>query len=201
MAYSYAEKIAILEFARNRGTIAAAEHFGVASSTVVRWNKKYQIYDTLIMRTFSIDQKIEMLQYANEHGLSNAMNHYDVDVATLQAWNKKLNVYKRRGTKRFSTTNKLPVRGSLATKMRVLEYARDNGPSAASRTYNIAISTIRFWNQELNVYPTRKYRAFSAELQSEIIAYANQHGIADAARHFKVRVFQIQDWITKQNQK
>lgn len=201
MAYSYAEKIAILEFARNRGTIAAAEHFGVSSSTVVRWNKKYQIYETLIMRTFSIDQKIEMLQYANEHGLSNAMNHYDVDVATLQAWNKKLNVYKRCGTKRFSTTNKLSVRGSLATKMRVLEYARDHGPAAAARVFNIAASTIRFWNQELNVYPTRKYRVFSAELQSEIIAYANQHGIADAARHFKVRVFQIQDWITKQNQK
>ena len=101
MAYSYAEKIAILEFARNHGTIAAAEHFGVASSTVVRWNKKYQIYDTLIMRTFSIDQKIEMLQYANEHGLSNAMNHYEVDVATLQSWNKKLSLWL---TKAFCAT-------------------------------------------------------------------------------------------------
>lgn len=201
MAYSYEEKIAILEFARDNGTIAAAEYFGVSSSTVVRWNKKYQIYETLIMRTFSIDQKIEMLQYANEHGLSNAMLHYNVDVATLQAWNKKLNVYKQRGPKRISTANKLDVRGSLADKIRVLEYARDNGPSAASRTYRIATSTIRFWNKELNVYPTRTHRTFPPEQRAKIIAYANQHSIADAAREFKVAGFQIQDWINKQNQK
>ena len=90
MAYTYAEKCAILEYARDNGTIAAARHFGVSSSTVIRWNRKYQIYETQTMRVFSVEQKIAILEYANAHGLTNAMNHYDIDTATLQKWNEKL---------------------------------------------------------------------------------------------------------------
>lgn len=200
MKYSYAEKMAILEYARDNGTIAAARHFGVASSTIVRWNHKYQIYETQTMRVFSVEQKIAMLQYANEHGLTNAMNHYDIDTATLQKWNETLKVYKKNNPIHTNTTNKLFVRVPGDFKIRVLEYARDNGPSAAARTYNIAASTIRLWNKEFNIYPTRTHRAFSSEQRAEIITYANEHSIASAAHEFNVAGFQIQDWINKQKQ-
>jgi transposase-like protein len=153
------------------------------------------------MRMFSVEQKIEMLQYANNHGLTNAMNHYNIDTATLQKWNETLKVYKKNDVIHTNTTNKLPVRISDEFKIRVLEYARDNGPSAAARTYNIAPSTIRLWNKEFNIYPTRTHRTFPPEQRAKIIAYANMYSIADAAREFKVAGFQIQDWINKQAQK
>ena len=199
-SYTYAEKMVILEYARDYGTIAAARHFGVQSSNIVRWNRKYKIYETQTMRTFSVAQKIEMLQYANEHGLTNAMNHYNVDTATLQNWNKKLQIYKQNGPRHNNTTNKLPVRISDAEKLTVLEYARDHGPSAASRVYGIATSTIRLWNNEFNVYKPRKHRTFSDKQKSEIIEYADEHGIAAAAHKFNLIGSQIQDWIDNQNQ-
>lgn len=201
MAYSYAEKIAILEYARDHGTIAAARHFGIPSSTVVRWNRKYKIYETQVMRAFSVEQKIEILRYANEHGLTNAMNHYCVDTATLQNWNKKLKIYQKHGSRHSDTINKLPLRISDAEKRAVLEYARDHGPAAAARVFNIAASTIRLWNNEFKVYKTRCHRTFSDEQKSEIIAIAEQFGIPHAAREFGVTGSQISDWITKQNQK
>lgn len=201
MAYTYAEKIAILEYARDNGTIAAAQHFGIASSTVVRWNRKYQIYETQIMRTFSVEQKIAILQYANTHGLTNAMNHYAIDVATLQKWNEKLHIYQKNSSRRVGTTNKLPNRETAEYKISVLEYARDFGPSAASREYGVAPSTIRLWNNEYHVYTPRKHRTFSPEQRAAIIAVASKDGIAHAARQFNVTSCQIQDWITKENQK
>ena len=201
MKYSYAEKMAILEYARDNGTIATARHFGVASSTIVRWNHRYEIYETQTMRVFSVEQKIEMLQYANEHGLTNAMNHYDIDTATLQKWNETLKIYKNNNTRHTNTTNKLPVRVSDEFKIRVLVYARDNGATAASRTYDIAQSTIRHWNNKFRIYITRTHRTFSPAQKNEIIAYASMHSIADAARCFDVAGSQIQDWMNKQNQK
>lgn len=201
MKYSYAEKMAILEYARDNGTIAAARHFGVASSTVVRWNHKYEVYETQTMRVFSVEQKIEMLQYANEHGLTNAMNHYDIDTATLQKWNETLKVYKNNNTRHTNTSNKLPMRVSDTFKIRVLEYARDNGAAAASRAYVIAPSTIQHWNSKFRIYITRTHRTFSRAQKNEIIAYATKHSIADAARCFNVAGYQIQDWINKQPQK
>ena len=201
MAYTYAEKIAILEFARDNGTIAAAQHFGIASSTVVRWNRKYQIYETQTMRVFSVEQKIAILEYANAHGLTNAMNHYDIDTATLQKWNEKLHIYNQHGPKRTNTINKLPVRVSETEKIAVLKYAREFGPSAAAREYNIAASTIRLWNNTYRIYETRKHRTFSPEQKREIIDCANTDGIATATRKYNVIGSQIQDWINNTNQK
>lgn len=201
MAYSLAEKISILEYARDNGTIAAANHFGVASSTVVRWNRKYQIYETQTMRNFSVPQKIQILQYANDYGLINAASHYDIDAATLQRWNRELGVYTQHLSRHNDTVNKLPVRVSESEKIMILEYARDFGPSAAARTYNIAASTIRLWNNALNIYQTRQHRTFSPEQKCEIIAWANDFGIASAARQFSIPGFQIQDWINRQKQK
>lgn len=198
--YSEALKISILQYARDYGTIAAARHFGVQSSNIVRWNRKYKIYETQTMRTFSVAQKIEMLQYANEHGLTNAMNHYKVDTATLQKWNKKLQIYQPHIPRHNKTSNKLPVRVSDADKRAILEYARDHGPTVAARTFNIAMSTIRLWNDKLNVYKPRKHRTFTDEQKSKIIAYANTHGIAAAAREFQLIGSQIRDWIDDQNQ-
>ncbi len=201
MKYSYALKISILEYARDHGTIAAARHFGITSSTVVRWNRKYKIYETQVMCTFSVEQKIEMLRYANEHGLTNAMNHYCVDTATLQNWNKKLKIYQKHGSRHSDTINKLSLRISDAEKRAILEYARDHGPTAAAREFNIAASTIRLWNNVFKVYKTRCHRTFSDEQKSEIIAMAEQFGIPHAAREFGVAGSQISDWIAKQNQK
>lgn len=201
MAYSYAGKIAILEYARDHGTIAASKHFGVAPSTIVRWNRKYKIYETQVMRTFSVEQKIEALQYANIHGLTNAMNHYNIDTATLQNWNKKLKIYQKHGSRHSNTINKLPLRISDAEKRAILEYARDHGATAAARAFNIAASTIRLWNQELNVYAPRKHRKFTDEQKSEIIAVAEQFGIPHTAREFNLVGSQIQDWINNKNQR
>ncbi len=198
--YSETLKIDILKYARDYGTIAAARYFGVQSSTIVRWNRKYKIYETQTMRIFSVEQKIEILNYANDHGLINAMNHYNVDTATLQKWNKKLKIYRSHGTRHSNTSNKLDTRESTELKIRVLEYARDYGPSAAARTFNVAASTIRLWNNKFKIYQTRKHRTFSDEQKTEIIAYADTHGIANAARKFNLIGSQIQDWINAQPQ-
>lgn len=199
MTYTFEEKMKILEYARDMGPIAAARHFGVTSSTIIRWNHKYQIYETQQMRTFSVQEKIDILRYANEHGLTNAMNHYDIDTATLQNWNKTLKIYNQHGPRHNDTSNKLSVRESPEYKIAVLEYARDNGPSAAARKYNIAPSTIRLWNNQYHIYRPRKHRTFSPEQKQEIINAAQSQGIAHAANKYGVAGFQIQDWIKKQH--
>lgn len=200
MAYTYAEKISILEYARDNGVIAAARHFDMQSSNIIRWNKKYKIYQTQEMRTFTDDQKIEILQYAQKHGLTNAMRQYNVDIATMMVWNRTRKIYTKTGRKKNAEYKQMTPETTIEFKIMVLTYVKDHGASDASRKFNIPHSTLRLWNEQLHIYKPRTLRKFTDAQKAEIVQYADMYGVTRAEKEFNVRSNQIYDW-AKQIQK
>ena len=194
MAYSHTEKITILNYAKEYGTIAAARQFGVSSCTVVRWNRRYKIYETQEMRSFSLTQKMEILGYAEQHGMTAAKQEYNVDFAVMRQWNKKLKIYNQCGRKQNVQYKNKYEHGSMAYKVAVLRYAKEHGPSAAIRFFDVSMSALQDWNRKLKIYPTRTKRKFSDEQKAEIVSYAEQYGSENAARKYTVSCFQINNW-------
>lgn len=195
MRYSYAEKMAILEYARDNGMLKAARDFSVSSSTIVRWNRKYKIYETVEMRDFSIELRTEILQYAQKYGLTNAMRKYSIAIHTMQQWNKTLNIYKQTGRKKGVPQKQQTKRATEEYKRHVLEYAAQHGPTAACEHFDVPESTLRNWNKKLNVYQTRPLRQFTDEEKAQIITFAEMYGKAAAEREFHVTSWQILTWI------
>ena len=50
--------------------------------------------------------------------------------------------------------------------------------------------------QEVTFAKVRQHRKFSPETKSEIIEYANETSVADAAKKFKVTGYQIKKWMS-----
>ena len=200
MAYTHEQKIAILNYAKKWGTIAAAEHFGVASSTVVRWNHKLHIYEPQDMREFSDDEKIEMLTYAEQHGLSNAARHYNVALYLLQKWNKQFHRYNQCGRKENVEYEPMRPDTDDEYKLSVLKYAGAHSVAEASKKYGVAESTIRLWNGKLQVFKSRTARKFTPEQRAEIVALAESTDDYPAiARQFDITTDLIRRWQAKQN--
>lgn len=153
----------ILNWARANGVVSAARRFGVETSTILRWNRKYKIYSPRPQRTFSLEQKIEILNYAQKYSLTHAMQKYNLEIGTMQNWNKTLHIYTTSGRKEKTIYLKHNPCTSDAHKMRVLQYAKIYGPSAASREYGVPKSTIHLWNNRYNVYKTRAFHKFTDE--------------------------------------
>lgn len=201
MAYSYVEKMTILNWARANGAVSAARRFGVETSTILRWNREYKVYSPRPQRTFSLEQKIEILNYAQKYSLTHAMQKYNLEIGTMQNWNKTLHIYTSNGRKEKTIYSKHNPRTSDAHKMRVLQYAKIYGPSAASREYGVPKSTIHLWNNRYNVYKTRAFRKFTDEKKQEIIKFAQRGTLSVAARKYQVSIYQIQEWAKAQKQK
>lgn len=194
MAYTLYEKMEILTWAKEHGTIDAARKFGVASSTVVRWNREYHVYEIQEMHLCTEEKKIEILTYANNNGLTNAKNHYHISVYAMQQWNKQLKIYSHTGRKETVGTKTRYSRESVKFKITVLQYAKEHGPIAASRHFDVAESTIAVWNKKYKVYQKRRLRTFSDAQKQEILNYADKNGIPAAAREFDLAGHQIAQW-------
>ncbi len=194
MAYTIYEKIEILSWAKDFGTIEAAKKFGIASSTVVRWNRKYKVYETQKMSILPTEKKIEILTFARDNGITNAMHKYDVSLSAMHKWNRTLKIYSNSGRFETQGTKKRYCRETLKLKLEVLLYAKEHGPVAASRKYDIAQSTIAHWNKKYKVYQTRQPRTFSDLQKKEILDWAMTNGFASAAHEFAVTSDQIKQW-------
>lgn len=191
----------VLEYARDYGTTVAARHFQLQSSTIMRWNNKYSVYQTRIMRRFSDKQKIEILKYASEQGLSSAMREYGVDVAVIQKWNKKLNIYQQTGQRKNATHKKQLERASEDFILEVLHFVKKYGVSKAVREYGVPDSTIRAWNKKYQIYTPRLARKFSDAQKRLMVKYAAMHTVAQAAKQYDVTGDQIKDWVQKFSEK
>lgn len=199
MTYTEEYKIIVLNWAKEHGTIGAARHFDLQSSTIIRWNKKYRIYEIRPMRKFSEKQRIEILNFAEERGLTNAMRFYNVDVATIQEWNETRKIYT--GKKTEPQEKKKYIEKSESEILEILNFAKTRGPVAAARKYNVPDSTIRNWNAKYKVYETRKKRNYSDETKSRIVCFALQKTVAEAAKEFNLSNHQIRKWINAAKEK
>lgn len=200
MAYTDEQKIAILNYAKDWGTIAATERFNVASSTIVRWNHKLHVYEAQEMRSFSDQEKQEMLTYAEQNGLSNAAHHYNVALYLLQKWNRVFKIYNPCGRKENVEYEPMRPDTDDEYKLSVLKYARAYGVAAASKQYGVAESTIRLWNGRLQVFKSRVARKFTPDQRAEIIALAESTDDYPAiARQFNITTDLIRRWQAKQN--
>lgn len=203
MAYTLTEKMNILSWARDHGTIDAARKFCVQPCTIIRWNKQYKVYQFQKIRTFSPEKKKEILEYANKFSLTHACKKYDVDYYTLQQWNRKMKIYVQQGRRNNLEPHEKQPRKTDEFKIMVLKCAKQHGTTYASKKYGVAASTVRMWNDKFHIYTPRTNRFFTPQNKQSIIEYAMQSGIAEAARKFNVTGWQIQTWIDKsqQNQK
>ena len=196
MAHTEDFKKAALNHAKKIGSIPqAAKDFGVDTRTMYRWNDEYHICPIQQMRTFTDEQKREILTYANQHGLTSAMREFDVDIATQLSWNRTLHIYKTTGRHERTTHAKQYQRFSKEEKLEILCFVRDYGISKAVRKYNIAPSTIQFWNATYKIYQQRRHRTFTSKQKQEIVKYATDTSVVDAAQKFNLYHHQIQRWI------
>ena len=159
MKYTKEYKIAVLNWAKENGTTIAARHFKLQSSTIIRWNKKYYIYQIQPMRSFTEEQKAEILTHAENYGLTNAMRFYNVDTATIQDWNKTRGIYTGKKDKAQDKKKREVV--SEEKILEILNFAKTNGASAAIKKYNVPQSTLQNWNKKYNVYETRQATKYS----------------------------------------
>ena len=196
MAYTKEFKIATLNHAKEIESLPrAAKAAGIDERTIYRWNRKYKICEVRQVREFSVSEKIEILDYANKHGLTGAMQKFDIAIHNLLMWNKDLKIYEPIGRRVQSDAPNRYERVSLEKKLEILKYVKDNDLVSASKKYNKAISTIQYWNSVLKVYKTREHRIFTPEDKEAIIQDADKTSIADAAKKYKLRGHQIQEWI------
>ncbi|MBQ5700143.1 MAG: hypothetical protein IIV74_02525, partial [Alphaproteobacteria bacterium] len=160
-----------------------------------------KVYKPRTQRTFSLEQKIEILKYVQKYSLTHAMQTYNVEISIMQRWNKTLHIYTTSGRKEKTMYSKHSSRTSDAHKMRVLQYAKIHGPSAASREYGVPKSTIQLWNNRYHVYEIRAFRKFTDKKKQEIIDFARTSTLSVAARKYQVSIYQIQEWTKSQKQK
>ena len=194
MTYTLTEKMNILKYARQYGPIAASRHFNVPSCSIIRWNRKYKVYETQKMRTFSVAEKTEILQFAETNGLTAAMHKYNIDMSTMRVWNETLKIYNQCGRKTNASYKTKYCRETDEYKINVLNFARQFGPSAAFKKFRISSATLSEWNKKFKIYKTRIKRVFTPNKKREIIQFADEHGPEAASRQFCVRCNQIQQW-------
>ena len=199
MKYTEEYKIAVLNWAKENGTTIAARHFKLQSSTIIRWNKKYNIYQMQPMRSFTEEQKVEILMYAETCGLTNAMRLYKVDTATIQDWNKTRAIYTGKKDKAQNKKKRKIV--SEDKILEILNFAKTNGASAAIQKYNVPQSTLQNWNKKYKVYETRQATKYSDETKQMITDFAQRYSIAEAARKFALPGHLIKKWLQATNGK
>ncbi len=77
----------------------------------------------------------------------------------------------------------------------VLEYARDNGISAAARKFRLNRNMITQWNYTYQIYPMRApYRQFTDAQKQEILKYARDNGVSVAGQKYDVKPSLIYSW-------
>ena len=84
---------------------------------------------------------------------------------------------------------------SLLEKLVVLNYARYNGPSAASKKFHYARTAIDRWNAELNIYPTgTSHRQFTTEQKIALLQEVCERGLIDTAKRHNIRASTLTRW-------
>lgn len=173
----------------------AAKDYGIDLRTIYRWNDEYKICDVKKIRFFTDEEKKNMLAYANMHTLTGAEREFNVDNHTLLEWNKKFHIYNPNAERTEVTHKKEFTLQDEIFKLTVLNFVKENSMIKAVYKYNLPRSTIQYWNSIYRVYKPRKHRVFSNEQKEEIIQYASETSIAEAAKKYKMYGDQITRWI------
>ena len=137
------QKRAILDFAFQHGLTNAMHHYDVSMTLIRNWATEFgkttrfghHIQCKYSAGHKSESYKITVLEYAKIHGPCAASRDFNVPRTTLVAWNEVYNIYPVRARRKFTE----------AEKQEILEYAKNNSWSAATRKYKIAPSLVRIW--------------------------------------------------------
>ena len=195
MAYSTAEKLEILNYAKEYGLEATVQTYHVSKATVILWNKKYNIYPVREKRIFSRDEKIAILKQAQKIGLNAAAHKFDIASQSLYQWNKSLRVY----NKLSKAGHKRRPHFSPTERREILTYVKEHGLAKAIRKYHIASSTIYAWNNIYHVFETRGIRHFTPQQKQEILQFAAEKSVTHAAYKFDIATHTIRQWQEKQS--
>lgn len=172
----------------------AAKDYGIDLRTMYRWNDEYKICEVKQIRFFTDEEKKKMLTYANLHSLTGAEREFKVDVHTLLEWNKVFHIYNPNAERTDITHKKEFELQDEDFKLTVLNFVKENSLLKAVHKYKLPRSTIQYWNGIYRVYDARKCRTFTDEQKQEIIQYANETSVADAAKKYKLYGHQITRW-------
>ena len=139
---------------------------------------------------YSEEKILEILNYAKEHGVMSASKRYKVHSGTIKYWNDEYNIYTPRVRREFSTQEKINI----------LTHVLKDGVIKTAYKFDISPVILARWNADLKIYPTGttvahdKPEGYSEEKKLEILQYTKEHGISNAARHYKVSQSLIQVW-------
>lgn len=197
MAYSKEEKLKILEFAKEHGINAAANHYHVSMPSIVAWNNKYHIYPHKSRRTFSEEEKEEILDYARRYSITKASRKYRVAMSSISSWNEQTQVIP---ANRVVMPTDGRTRFSIKIKYEILKFARDYGIAEASYKYQINPALIYRWNTIYKMCVIRKYRKNTNITRQDVIKHANQFSISDAAVKFGLTTKIIKKWMSAEKE-
>lgn len=200
--FSEAQKIEILQYTEDNGISAAVKKYNVGASVISGWANEYGIYTKSGKRKKKpkarirrpVAQIFEIVDFAINNTVKKAVEKFNVADATIRRWIKHYAKCDRRAV----AAEKECVL-SVEEIFKVLEFAGTNSVLSAVEKYNIAESTIRFWNNQFHVFDSRMCRVFDGALRKKIIESAKANSVPEAARLFDVTTDQIRGWIDAEN--
>ncbi len=196
--FSVEQKTEILQYTEDNGISAAVKKYNVGASVISGWADEYGIYTksgkrkkkTTARISRPIAQIFEIVDFAINNTVKKAVEKFNVPDATIRKWIKHYAKCDRRAV----AAEKECVL-SVEEIFKVLEFAGTNSVLSAVEKYDIAESTIRFWNNQFHVFDTRMCRVFDGALRKKIIESAKANSVPEAARLFDVTTDQIRGWI------
>ena len=197
MAFSTAEKLEILNYAKEHGVMDASKKYKVHSGTIKYWNDEYNIYTPRVRREFSDEEKINILKQVLTDGVTKTAYKFNLSPIVLARWNAEFQVYPT-GT---AIAHAKPEGYSEEQKLEILQYTKAHGISRAARRYNVSQSLIQIWNMAYQYYKTRPYTKRTPEQKAKILAYAAQYSIPQAAKKYNLADGTIRGWLKQQQTK
>lgn len=193
MAYPEQYKLEILYYAKEHGTVKAAEVHGITPQSIILWNKKYKVYHIQKKQAYSIKQKIEILEYAKCHTNQETENKFGVAPNIFRKWNEELKIYEPKK----ASYRPRQKRFSIADKRKILEHAKKHGITKAAKAYNVATKMIAQWNDVYHVYQPRQMRTFTEDFKREVVEHAQYHPVAVTAIKYNVPITSVRNWMAK----
>lgn len=194
MAYSIAERLEILEYAKKHTVNDAAIKYRVSKPAIAAWGKKYGISLQYKKRWRTRDEKLDILKQVADLGTAEVVKRFNITVQTLLNWNKQLGLLPS-----LRATNVQSNRCFTPTEKReILTYAKEHSIGAATYKYGVAYAVIYKWNKIYQIFEPRPIRHFTDEQKNEILQCARDTTIARAAYRFNVAPLSIRQWMQKQ---
>ena len=184
----------VLKYVTEHGINAARNEFGVAASVINRWRRKNGMP---VRNAYPKEQRQAAVKYARKHGARAASYKFNISERVIHLW-----VGRRDGgvreQKTYTIHDKLKYLNLAAGIYNQMPLDRRSANVAFKEiesTYGIAVSTLRRWNQKLNILdsghtPHLHERARDAKKVQRVLT-GTYPSIAAAARAAKITPYRL----------